>query len=76
VHDIIDLEARGVPGVFVATVEFIDGAQQQARALGGDPAAVFVAHPIQDRTDDEMVVIADGAFEQVIAALVGGNAAH
>jgi len=76
VHDIIDLEARGVPGVFVATVEFIDGAQQQARALGGDPAAVFVAHPIQDRTDDEMVAIADGAFEQVIAALVGGNAAQ
>jgi hypothetical protein len=70
VHDIIDLEARGVPGVFVATVEFIDGAERQARALGGDPAAVFVAHPIQDRTDEEMVAIADSAFEQVVAALL------
>jgi hypothetical protein len=70
VHDIIDLETRGVPGVFVATVEFIDGAEQQARALGGDPAAVFVAHPIQDRTDEEMVAIADAAFEQVVAALL------
>jgi hypothetical protein len=70
VHDIIDLEARGVPGVFVATVEFIDGAERQARALGGDPAAVFVSHPIQDRTDAEMVAIADGAFEQVVAALL------
>ena len=69
-HDIIDLEARGVPGVFVATVEFIDGAERQARALGGDPAAVFVSHPIQDRTDEEMVAIADGAFEQVVAALL------
>ena len=69
-HDIIDLEARGVPGVFVATVEFIDGAERQARALGGDPAAVFVSHPIQDRTDAEMVAIADGAFEQVVAALL------
>jgi hypothetical protein len=71
VHDIIDLEARGVPAVFVATVEFVDGAEQQARALGGHPAAVFVAHPIQDRTDEEMRAIADGAFDQVVAALVG-----
>ena len=71
-HDIIDLEARGVPGVFVATVEFVDGAAQQARALGGDPAAVFVEHPIQDRTDAEMLAIADGAFERLVAALVGG----
>jgi hypothetical protein len=73
VHDIIDLEARGVPGVFVATVEFIDGAEKQARALGGDPAAVFVAHPIQDRTDAEMQAIADAAFEQVVAALLGAR---
>ena len=72
-HDIIDLEARGVPGVFVATVEFIDGAEKQARALGGDPAAVFVAHPIQDRTDAEMRAIADAAFEQVVAALLGAR---
>jgi hypothetical protein len=70
VHDIIDLEARGVPGVFVATVEFIDGAERQARALGGDPAAVFVSHPIQDRTDEEMIAIANRAFEQVVAALL------
>ena len=59
-----------MPGVFVATVEFIDGAERQARALGGDPAAVFVSHPIQDRTDEEMIAIADRAFEQVVAALL------
>ena len=69
----LDLETRGVPGVFVATVEFIDGAERQARALGGDPAAVFVEHPIQDRTDEEMIAIADRAFEQLCAALVGGS---
>ena len=69
-HDIVDLEARGVPGVFVATVEFTDGAEAQARALGADPAAVYVEHPIQDRTDDEMVAIADRAFEKVLAHLV------
>jgi hypothetical protein len=70
VHDIVDLEARGVPGVFVATVEFTDGAQAQARALGSDPAAVYVEHPIQDRTDAEMDAIAERAFAAVRAALV------
>jgi hypothetical protein len=70
VHDTVDLEARGIPGVFVATVEFADGAQAQARALGADPAALYVQHPIQDRTDDEMFEIADRAFEAVVAQLV------
>ena len=69
-HDIIDLEARGVPGVFVATVEFVDGAERQARALGADPAAVFVEHPIQDRTDDEMRTIADGVVDDLLNALL------
>ena len=69
-HDIVDLEARGVPGVFVATVEFTDGAEHQARALGADPAAVYVEHPIQDRTDAEMEAIADRAFERILANLV------
>jgi hypothetical protein len=69
VHDIVDLEARGVPGVFVATVAFTDGADVQARALGADPAAVYVEHPIQDRSDAELLAIADGAYEAVVAAL-------
>jgi hypothetical protein len=73
VHDIVDLEARGVPGVFVATVEFVDGAEAQARALGAEPAAVYVEHPIQDRTDAEMAAIADAAIEELIAKLVRGD---
>ncbi len=68
-HDIVDLEGRGVPGVFVATVEFVDGAEAQARALGADPAAVWVPHPIQDRTDAEMDAIADAAVEELVAKL-------
>jgi hypothetical protein len=66
-----DLEARGVPGVFVASDEFADGAAHQARAIGADPPAVFVAHPIQDRSDAELIALADGAFEQVAASLLG-----
>ena len=69
-HDTVDLEARGVPSVFVATVEFIDGAVAQARALGADPAGVYVEHPIQDRTDAEMTAIADKAIDEILASLV------
>ncbi len=68
-HDTADLEARGIPSVFVATVEFEDGAQRQADALGADVASVLVSHPIQDRTDDEMRAIADKAAAPLVAAL-------
>ena len=65
-HDIADLERRGLPGVFVATTQFIDGAEVQGWSLGFDPAAVWVEHPIQDRTDDEMVTIADKAVDELL----------
>ncbi len=68
-HDIVDLEGRGIPGVMVASTEFVDAAAVQARALGADPARVFVPHPIQDRTDDEMRALADGAVEEILRAL-------
>ena len=49
-----DLEARGIPTVGVATTEFIEGAAAGAKSLGIDPALVFIPHPVQDRTDDEL----------------------
>jgi len=69
VHDIVDLETRGIPSVFVATEEFLDGAERQAKALGFDPAAVYVSHPVQDRTDAEMRAMAEQAFAVVVARL-------
>ena len=69
-HDTVDLEKRGIPCVFVATVEFVDGAQLQARQLGADPAAVYVPHPIQDRTDAELKALADAAFAELRSKLV------
>ena len=68
-HDITDLEGRGVPGVFVASTEFVEAARAQARSLGFEPAAVFVPHPIQDRTDDEMRALADAAIEEILGHL-------
>ncbi|MDQ1402476.1 MAG: hypothetical protein QOG03_792 [Actinomycetota bacterium] len=68
-HDIADLEGRGLPGVFVASTEFVDAAAAQAAALGFDPARVFVPHPIQDRTDDEMRALAEAAVDEILAAI-------
>jgi len=70
VHDIVNLESSGLPGVMVASSEFVDAASAQADALGADPDRVFVAHPIQDRTDDEMRALADGALDEILRRLL------
>jgi alkanesulfonate monooxygenase SsuD/methylene tetrahydromethanopterin reductase-like flavin-dependent oxidoreductase (luciferase family) len=64
-----NLEARGIPTVGVATTEFIDGAAAQAKALGTDPALVFIPHPVQDRTDDELRKLADEHFDAIVRLL-------
>jgi hypothetical protein len=70
VHDISDLEIRGIPGVFVASEGFVDAAVAQSTSLGfAAVARVFTPHPIQDRTDDEMIAYADAAFDDIIAAV-------
>ena len=69
-HDIVNLEGLNVPGVFVASTEFVDGADAQAKSLGADPARVFVPHPIQDRTDDEVRALADAAVDELLQHLI------
>ncbi|MDQ3107321.1 MAG: hypothetical protein M3Q68_05895 [Actinomycetota bacterium] len=70
-HDIADLEGRGIPSVFLASTEFVEAAIAQARSIGLDVARVFVPHPIQDRTDDEMRALAEDALPAVLRALGG-----
>jgi len=60
--------------VFVASKPFAEAAETQARALGLEVARVFVAHPIQDRTDDEMRSLADEALDALTRALTGASA--
>lgn len=67
----VNLEAQGIPGVFVASAEFAAAAESQSKGLGTTPESVFVEHPIQDRTDDEMREIADKAYAEVVAKLLG-----
>jgi hypothetical protein len=68
VHDINDLEIRGIPAMFVASEQFVDAAVAQSTSLGFPAVArVFTPHPIQDRTDPEMVAYADAAFDQILS---------
>lgn len=65
----MDLEGRGLPSGFVASREFVDAAAAQGKSLGITPASVFVAHPIQDRTDEEMVQLALNSIDAITAMI-------
>ena len=69
-HDTADIETRGIPAVYIATTEFLEAAKAQAKGLGSEPVGIFVEHPIQDRTDQELQALADAALDEVVAALV------
>lgn len=61
-----------MPGVFVASAEFVDAAIAQSTALGFPGVhRVFTPHPIQDRTDQEMRDYADLVYIEVVAAITG-----
>ena len=69
-HDINDLELRGIPSTFVASMEFVQAAVAQSTSLGlPTMKRVFTPHPIQDRTDDEMREYADKVFDEIVAAI-------
>jgi hypothetical protein len=64
-HDIRELDSRGVPGGFIASEVFRPAAESQGAALGFPADSLFVPHPIQDRTDAEMQALAEAAFAKV-----------
>ncbi len=66
-HDIKNLDDRGIPGGYVASSAFVTAADTQGEALGFHPNRVFVPHPIQDRTDEEVRAMADDAFAAIYA---------
>ncbi|MBM31036.1 MAG: hypothetical protein CMD77_09050 [Gammaproteobacteria bacterium] len=69
-HDTVWFEIQGIPSVSLASIEFEEAAETQANALGmTDAQRVFVAHPIQDATDEEMRAKADACIDKVIASL-------
>ncbi|MBI3679976.1 MAG: hypothetical protein HY235_06215 [Acidobacteria bacterium] len=69
-HDSIQLESLGIPAVAVATHEFRAAAGVQASLLGRpDFNPVFVLHPIQDQTREEIERKAEAALEEIVSRL-------
>ena len=65
----MNFDTNGLPGVSVVTQAFNDAVEKQSKALGFEPAVVFVPHPIQNRTAAELSKIADDVVEPVLALL-------
>lgn len=60
----------GIAAVPVATSEFATAARAQASALGrADFDAIYVEHPIQDRTPQEIAEKAAFVIEEIVARL-------
>ena len=69
-HDGVFFEDHGIPTATIISAEFVRAAAAQARALGADDyRTVVVAHPIQPLTRDEVRILADRAFDEVLARL-------
>jgi len=66
----MDLESRGLPSGFIASCEFEQAADAQGKSLGIKPARVFIPHPIQDRTNEEMAALAQSALDDVTALIL------
>ncbi len=69
----MNLDGRGIPGVSVVTTGFTDAVEVQSKALGFEPAVVYVPHPIQNRTAEELKKIADDAVEPALRMLTAAR---
>ena len=65
----MNLDARGIPGISVVTTGFTDAVEAQSKALGFEPAVLYVPHPIQNRTADELKKIADDIIDPALKML-------
>ena len=65
----MNFDSRGIPGISVVTTGFTDAVAAQSKALGFEPAILYVPHPIQNRTADELKKIADDAVEPALRML-------
>ncbi len=66
----MNLDSRGIPGVSIVTTGFTDAVAAHSQAIGFEPAIVYVPHPIQNRTAEELDQIADAAIESALGMLI------
>ena len=69
-RDVLELERAGRPAVLLASEAFRAAADEQSRRLGQPRARrVFVPHPVQDRTDEELRAMARDVVDAALGAL-------
>ena len=64
---------KGVAGVSVLTSEFEQAFKSQKAAIGLDAAAVYVPHPLQNKTTQELHDWADKAVDEILRAICTGR---
>ena len=69
----MNFDSRGIPGISVVTTGFTDAVATQSKALGFEPAILYVPHPIQNRTADELKKIADDTIEPALRMLTASK---
>jgi len=66
----VELERRGIATAAVATEPFVDEALEQARLLGmPDYRMIYVPHPVQLLSLEELYGYADRVFEEIVESL-------
>ena len=69
-RDVAEFERAGQPGVLIVSSAFVEASAHEAEKLGHpELRRVFVPHPVQDRTDDEMRDMARQAVDDVVAGI-------
>lgn len=65
----LELDRRGIPAVAIFSEEFESGVVAWRDLHGFDAGAVYVRHPIQPLTNDEVNARADDVFDSVVAGI-------
>ncbi|MBI4195561.1 MAG: hypothetical protein HY526_10825 [Betaproteobacteria bacterium] len=71
----MNFDSRGVPGISVVTTGFTEAVETQSKALGFEPGVLYVPHPIQNRTREELQKIADDIIEPALKMLTASQEA-
>jgi hypothetical protein len=68
-RDVMEIETLGTPAVLAASSAFVQAADEQSVLLGQpELRRVHVGHPIQNRTDEEIRVLARAIVEELLTA--------
>ena len=71
-HDVVELEDRGVPAVALHTHTFMNSAVTHARAYGRpDLRSLSVPAPIANAARDAVRQKAEGVIDAIVAVLTG-----